>query len=177
VSGPEGASVTGHTMQHSRFRGCRRARRSACGFTLTELVITVSLAAILATVAVPSFTAMIASQRARAFAADMYATLAKTRSEAITLNQNVTLQANAGGWANGWQILDASNNVLDNHAAATGVTVTTPTLAVSYRASGRLPVGAAPVFVISTMSGATVTYQCVSVDLGGRPYIEAAPAC
>jgi len=169
--------VFSHTRQHSRFRGRCRAQRSARGFTMTELVVTVSLAAILATVAVPSFTGMIASQRARAFAADMYATLAKTRSEAITLNQNVTLQANAGGWANGWQILDVNNNVLDNHAAATGVTVATPTVAVTYRASGRLPVGAAPAFVISTVSGATVHYQCVSVDLGGRPYMQAAPAC
>jgi len=169
--------VSSHTMKHSRFRGRCRAQRSARGFTMTELVITVTLAAILATVAVPSFTGMIASQRARAFAADMYATLAKARSEAITLNQNVTLQANAGGWANGWQILDVNNNVLDNHAAATGVTVATPTVAVTYRASGRLPVGVAPVFVISTGSGATMHYQCVSVDLGGRPYIEAASAC
>jgi type IV fimbrial biogenesis protein FimT len=169
--------VAGHTMQHTPFRGCCPAQRSARGFTLTELVITVTLAAILATIAVPSFTGMIASQRARTVAADLYATLAKARSDAITLNQNVTLQANAGGWANGWQILDASNNVLDNHAAATGVTVTTPTVALTYRASGRLPVGVAPVFVISTMSGATVNYQCVSVDPGGRPYIEATPAC
>jgi type IV fimbrial biogenesis protein FimT len=170
--------VAGHTMQHSSLRGGCRARRSARGFTLTELLITVTLAAILATVAVPSFTGMIATQRARVFAADMYVSLAKARADAITLNQNVTLQANGGGWANGWQILDTNNNVLDNHAAATGVTVTTPTVAVTYRASGRLPVGvAAPMFVISTMSGATVHYQCVSVDPGGRPYIEATPAC
>jgi len=158
-------------------RNAGPARRSARGFTMMELIVTVSLAAILATIAVPSFNGMIATQRARAFAADMYAALAKARSEAITLNQNVTLRANAGGWQNGWQILDANNNVLDNHAAATGVTVT-PTPSVTYRASGRLPAGgAAPVFVISTTSGATVNHQCVSVDLGGRPYMTAAAAC
>ena len=158
-------------------RSAGLARRSARGFTMMELVVTVSLAAILGTIAVPAFNGMIATQRARTFAADMYAALAKTRSEALTLNNNVTLQANAGGWANGWQILDANNNVLDNHAAATGVTVT-PTATVTYRASGRLPAGAvAPVFVISTTSGATAYHQCVSVDLGGRPYMAAAAAC
>src|SRR5207302_8408083 len=98
---------------------------------------------------------MIATQRARALASDLYVTLAKTRSAALTLNQNVTLRANAGGWANGWQILDVNNNVLDNHAAATGVTVT-PTPSVTYRPSARLPAGAVPVFVISTTTGATV---------------------
>lgn len=169
--------MTSHTMQHSHLRGCGRARRNARGFTLTELIVTVSVAAILATVAVPSFNGIIATQRARTLAADLYVTIAKTRAEAISLNNNATLQPNAGGWANGWQILDVNNNVLDNHAAATAVTVVGPA-AVTYRASGRLPAGvAAPVFVISTTSGATVNYQCVSVDLGGRPYIKAAAAC
>jgi type IV fimbrial biogenesis protein FimT len=157
--------------------GSGPARRSARGFTVTEVMVTVAIAAILATVAAPAFNGMIASQRARAFASDLYATLAKTRSEALTLNNNVTLQANAGGWANGWQMLDANNNVLDNHAAATRVTIAGPAT-VTYRASGRLPAGAAaPVFVISTTSGATVNYQCVSVDLGGRPYMAAAATC
>jgi hypothetical protein len=89
----------------------------------------------------------------------------------------VTLQANAGGWANGWQMLDVNNNVLDNHAGATAVTIVGPAT-VTYRPSGRLPAGAAaPVFLISTTSGATVNHQCVSVDLGGRPYMTATPAC
>lgn len=155
----------------------RRIPRSEGGFTLTELVVAVSIAAILATIAVPSFNGIIANQRARTLAADLYVTIAKTRAEAISLNNNVTLQPNAGGWANGWQILDVNNNVLDNHAAATAVTLAGPA-AVTFRASGRLPAGAAaPVFVISTTSGAMVNYQCVSVDLGGRPYIKAAAAC
>ena len=172
-----GANVPTNATTRRLPRNAGPARHSARGFTMVELVVTVSLAAILATLAVPSFNGMIASQRARTFAADLYVTLAKARSEALTLNQNVTLQANAGGWQNGWQIRDANNNVLDNHAAATGVTVT-PTATVTYRASGRLPTGAAaPVFVISTTSGATVNHQCVSVDLGGRPYMTAAAAC
>ena len=177
MTGRNGANVHTDATKRAPPRSTGPARRTARGFSMTELLVTLSLAAILATIAVPAFNGMIASQRARTFASDLYATLAKARSEAITLNQNVTLQANAGGWQNGWQILDANNNVLDNHAAATGVTVT-PTPSVTYRASGRLPAGgAAPVFVISTTSGATVNHQCVSVDLGGRPYMTAAAAC
>lgn len=166
-----------NTTQHAPPRNAGRARRTARGFTMTELVVTVALAAILATIAVPAFNGMIATQRGRVAASDLYATLAKTRSEALTLNNNVTLQANGGGWASGWQMLDANNNVLENHSAATAVTIVGPA-AVTYRPSGRLPAGAAaPVFVISTTSGATVNYQCVSVDLGGRPYMKAAAAC
>ncbi len=163
--------------QRVPLRNARLARRSARGFTMTELLVTVAIAAILTTVAVPSFNGMIATQRARVFASDLYATLAKTRSEALALNNSVTLQANGGGWANGWQMLDANNNVLDNHAAATAVTIAGPAT-VTYRASGRLPAGTvAPVFLISTTSGATVNHQCVAVDLGGRPYMVAAATC
>jgi type IV fimbrial biogenesis protein FimT len=155
---------------------CKRPRAER-GFTLTELIVTVSVAAILATIAVPSFNGIIASQRARTFASALYATLAKTRSAALTLNNNVTLQPKAGGWASGWQILDPNNNVLDDYTAAPGITVAGP-VAVSYRPSGRLPVGgAAPVFRISTNAGNSVNYQCVSVDLSGRPYTQATQAC
>jgi type IV fimbrial biogenesis protein FimT len=150
--------------------------RSERGFTMTELIVTVSVAAILVTMAVPSFNGIIATQRARTLASALYATLAKTRSTALTLNGNVTLQPKVGGWASGWQILDPNNNVLDDYTAAAGVTVAGPA-AVTYRSSGRLPAGAAPMFQISTTGGATVDYQCVSVDLSGRPYMAATRTC
>ena len=146
------------------------------GFTLTELIVTVSVAAILATVAVPSFSGIIANQRARTLSSALYATLAKARSSALTLNGNVTLQPKAGGWASGWQVLDPNNNVLDDYTATTGITIAGPA-AITYRASGRLPAGAAPMFQISTGSGASMSYQCVSVDLSGRPYMAATPTC
>jgi type IV fimbrial biogenesis protein FimT len=154
----------------------RRISRTEGGFTLTELIVTMSVAAILATVAVPSFNGIIANQRGKTLASALYATLAKTRSAALTLNGNVTLQPKAGNWQNGWQILDPNNNVLDDYTAATGITIAGPA-AVTYRSSGRLPVGAAPMFQISTTSGAAVNYQCVSVDLSGRPRMTATQTC
>ncbi len=153
-----------------------RGRRSQRGFSLTEVIVTLSVAAILTTVAVPSFNGIIANQRAKTLASSLYATLSKTRAEALTLNGNVTLQPKAGGWASGWQMLDANNNVLDDFTTASGITIAGPA-AVTYSASGRLPAGAAPMFQISTSSGSTVTYQCVSVNLSGRPYMSAAQTC
>jgi len=35
----------------------------------------------------------------------------------------------------------------------------------------------APQFQIMTTSGSTAYNQCVSVDLSGRPYMQAAPTC
>jgi type IV fimbrial biogenesis protein FimT len=152
-------------------------RRRVRGFTMTELLITLAIATILMTLAVPAFNGTIAAQRALVCASDLYVALAKTRSEALTLNNNVTLQAKAGGWNAGWQILDVNNNVLDDHAATTAVTIVAPA-AVTYGSSGRLLTGsAAPMFAISTTSGAAVNHQCVSVTLSGRPYMTAAAAC
>lgn len=172
--------TTMHT--HSIRRAARRAGtppRRTQGYTMTELVVTVAIAAILTTVAVPSFNGLIAAKRAQTFASDLYVTLAKTRSTALTLNNNVTLQPNGGGWSSGWQIVDSNGNVLDNHAAATGVTVAAGApVSVIYGASGRLPVGvAAPVFVISAGNGSTQSFQCVSLTLSGRPYMKASNAC
>jgi len=146
---------------------------------MTELIVTLSIAGILAVIATPAFNGMIAAQRTRTYASVLYATLAKTRSEALALNNNVTLQAKAGGWATGWQIIDPNGNVLDDYTATTGVTVAaTGTLPVVYRSSGRLPVGGnAPKFVISIQSGNSMNYQCVSVDLGGRPYMKPSNQC
>ena len=152
------------------------ARRGQGGFTLTELVVTVSIAAILMTVAVPSFNGVIANQRAKTMASSLYATLSKTRSEALALNGNVTLQPKAGNWGNGWQMLDANNNVLDDYAASSGINIAGPAL-ITYRSSGRLPAGAVPMFQISTSSGGHMNYQCVSVELSGRPYMSATHTC
>jgi type IV fimbrial biogenesis protein FimT len=152
------------------------ARRHAAGFTLTELLVAMAIVGILATVAVPSFQGLIASQRAKTFASELFATLVRTRSEAIVRNAKVTLSPKAGGWASGWQILDPAGNLLEDRGAAAGVMVAGPA-GMTYRPSGRVQAGAASTFLITTTSGSTTNYQCVSVDLTGRPYMKAAASC
>lgn len=151
------------------------ARRRSSGFTVTELVVTMALAGILATVAVPSFSGLVANQRAKTYASELFTILVRTRSEAIERNANVTLSPKAGAWANGWQIYDPAGNLLEDRGTAAGVTIAGPA-SVSYRPSGRLQAGEAPTFLITTTSGSSTNYQCVSVDLTGRPYMQPA-AC
>ena len=169
-------------MQTHDTRPCRRAQSAPGtarqrGFTMTELGVTLTIAAVLATLAVPSFQGIIATQKARTYASALYATLSKARSEAITLNGNVTVQPKAGGWKNGWQILDVNNNVLDDYTATSGVNVPTSPATVIYSASGRMSAGATPTFKINTVSGHTTNYQCVSVTPSGRPYMQAMQSC
>jgi len=154
------------------------ARRAVSGFTLTEFAVTVAIAAILTTAAVPGFQGLVASQRAKNSSSELFAALFNARSNAIMRNANVAVSPNAGGWANGWQIRDAGNNVLDNHGALSQVGITGGPAAVTYNASGRLAAGsAAPVFLFTAQSGGTTVNQCVSIDLGGRPYVMKGSTC
>jgi type IV fimbrial biogenesis protein FimT len=141
---------------------------------MVELVITITIAAILTSVAVPSFSGLIASQRAKTAASELFGSLLKARSEAIMRNANVTLSPLNGNWQTGWQILDPANaaNLLESHGAVS-VTVTGPAAGVTYRPSGRVVAGGTTPFLV----GSSTNYQCVSVNLSGRPYMKAASTC
>jgi type IV fimbrial biogenesis protein FimT len=147
---------------------------------MVELLVTIAIATILTTVAVPSFSGLIASQRAKTAASELFATLLAARSNAIKLNANVTVSPLAGGWNHGgWQILDPANNVLESHGAVAGVTITPlPALStVTYRPSGRVTATSATSFLVTTTSGSTTNYQCISLNLSGRPSQQAVNAC
>ena len=158
-----------------------RRRHDIRGFTMTELAVTMAIGAILLAVAVPSFSSLMASQRGKTYASDLFAALLKTRSASLALNRTVTIAANQGDWKNGWQILDPNNPALalDNRGAAAGITVTGPYVSVAYNSAGRLATGLSPVpsFVIATQSGGTTLYQCVSIDISGRPYTRSGSTC
>lgn len=86
------------------------------GFTLIELMVTVSVLAILITVAVPGFADLIRNTQAKAMTNGIVAALQFARSEAIKRNQQVNVcpggviadcaatPAAPGAWADGWVV-------------------------------------------------------------------------
>ena len=143
------------------------------GFTLIEVMMAVAIAAILVSLAAPSFVRMLADQRVKAAATDLYTAMSVTRSEAIKHNRNVTLQPKSGGWANGWVIANPEGGADLLDANATGVPVAGGPASVIYNAGGRLAGTAAPSF---TIGESDMPQRCLSVDLSGRPHIKAS-AC
>src|SRR4030065_2579630 len=87
---------------------------SVSGFTLTELLVVLAVAGILATMAVPSFKSLIQSQRVKNAGFELYSSLALARNEAIKRNSDVTIATatNANG-ESGW-VITAGSAVIRN---------------------------------------------------------------
>lgn len=85
------------------------------GFSLIELMVTIAIAAILAGLAAPAFTDLMASSTASGYANDLLADLNYARNEAITRGVRVTLchsndaSTCSGSWSDGW-IVFANNS-------------------------------------------------------------------
>jgi len=96
--------------------GRARVRRTVLrGFTLIEIMVVVTVLAVLAGLAAPSFRNMILSNRAATAASALQVSLNLARSEAVRrgADARVTIAANgvAGQWSNGWTVfVDRTTN-------------------------------------------------------------------
>jgi type IV fimbrial biogenesis protein FimT len=84
------------------------------GFTLLKLMVTVSIAAILLAVGVPSYVTFIDNNRVTSQANDMLYSVNMARSEAIKRGTEVRLVSVAGSdWSAGWNLVADTNNDSD----------------------------------------------------------------
>lgn len=90
--------------------------KAASGFTLIELMITVTVLVVLIGIGFPSFSAMLRSSRIAASSNDFIASVSLARSEAIKNNIAAVICASDTGtacganWNNGWMVFSDVNN-------------------------------------------------------------------
>lgn len=149
-----------------RFARCSPVWRVS-GFTLTELMITVVIMAILMAIAVPSFQSIIAGQRIKSATYDMFSTLTFARSEAIKRNADVTVAQASGGWQNGWTVT-VGTSTLSQQEAPRGVAIAASATSVTYRKDGRITTGA-QTFAITSSVSVSVSGRCVTTEVSGLP--------
>jgi len=147
------------------------------GFTLVELLTVVTILGVLAMLAGPSFSNLIADQRAKNASSDLFTALSIARSEAIKRNTKMTLQRKSGDWANGWELVDPDDTTQKvlNHDQVSGATVApTPSTLTSltYLSSGRLQGNTAPAFTVTSTSGSSTSTRTLCIDPSGRPYVN-----
>ena len=80
------------------------------GFTAIELMVVVSIVAILAALAGPSFAPLIERWRVRDAAEGLTSTLYYARSEAIKRGGGIAIDA-TGGWDQGWKVTHTANAI------------------------------------------------------------------
>ena len=154
-----------------RQRAPRAAQR---GFTMLELMVTVSVLAVLLAVVAPSMSTFVASQRVKTGSFDLYSTMMFARSEAIKRRGNVDIVSATTDWTSGWSIVCpvptcAAAETLRNQDSFKGVTVTSSSATLTYGLNGRLTTGAALVAVESQTNANQAGRRCLSVDTTGLP--------
>ncbi len=78
------------------------------GFTLVELMVTLTVAAILLTIAIPPMQDLVATQRVRAAASELMSALSYARVDAISNGRRVAvapLDQSSDVWGGGWRVV------------------------------------------------------------------------
>lgn len=150
------------------------------GFTLIELMITIAVAAILFTVAVPSFKDTIRQNRLTTQANELITALNLARSEAIRRSQNVTVTPKAGGWSSGWVVesIDPATNLAeapilrDFETLQNNLIFTGGPLVYTYQPSGFKIGLATDTYTLCDSSSSGDRGRRILVSTTGRPRID-----
>lgn len=152
-----------------------RPMKSAGGFTVIELMVTMAILAIMMGLGIPSFRAFISSQKVKTGSYELMTSLVIARSEAVKRNTTVTLTpTSTSKWNQGWSVT-GSGATLHTQSEIQGLTVTTYTNStctaagtvanIAFSNSGRTSASSCYKFTADSTSNT----RCVKVDLTGIP--------
>ncbi len=120
--------------------------RTMRGFTILELMITLIIAAILLSIAVPSFNNLIQRNQITTYANELGTTINLARSEAIKRGEDITIISNNGlDWTQGWRLqVDSTAELLRTAPALNGSNTFTSNSnsAITFNSRGSTNLGA-----------------------------------
>jgi type IV fimbrial biogenesis protein FimT len=149
------------------------------GFTLIELMITLSILTVLLLLAAPSYREYTANQRVKSLSNDLLVSLRFARNEAVKRNASVSVVADDAGWAAGWSIQDGDGSVIRNKKAAASiwsVAEASNIATITFDREGRSAV-AAVFSVCDSAASALVKKRLVSLSASGVPRVSLSGNC
>lgn len=118
--------------------------RRTQGFTLIELMVTITVLGIIISLAAPSFSKMLQDNRMITLASELQGSLQMARAEAIKRRVDVVLcKSNSGAtdcsngtdWQGGW-LMRSTDGVIKVWDAVQGATLTGPSSGITFRGNG-----------------------------------------
>jgi prepilin-type N-terminal cleavage/methylation domain-containing protein len=103
---------------HTALNPCAGAVSRSRGFTIIEILVTVTIIALMLVIGVPAMGEFVADQRVRTVASDITSEIALARAKAIESSRRVYMEKLGVNWNNGWRIYADIN---DNGAYDAGV--------------------------------------------------------
>lgn len=164
----------------------RSRRRSASGFTLIELMVTLAVLGILAAVGVPAMQALINANRLAGATGELTSALQLARSEAVRRGARVNVCRSADGstcnngstdWSSwivvGPDVESGNTEVMRNETVAAPASLTGPAQPIEFRPSGLIGAEATLRVCIPT-SNPQENVRVVTVLVSGTPVVTRA---